>query len=103
MSPVCHRPVQLADICRGFRASIQTSFSFYKSKIEAVNTDMTNLLPFSRQDWNPLPLGVRAEGDRLHFLNTASELDGLYICKAVNQLGVGTGSLYRKTTRHTEL
>ncbi|KAF7709208.1 hypothetical protein HF521_016058 [Silurus meridionalis] len=47
-----------------------------------------------RQDWSELPEGVKAEGDRLHFLKETADLNGVYICKVANQYGEAAGSLY---------
>ncbi|KAL6484368.1 hypothetical protein MHYP_G00064130 [Metynnis hypsauchen] len=54
-----------------------------------------------RQGWDALPEGVKAEGDRLHFLKSTPDLNGLYICTAENELGVAAGSVYRHY-RHTD-
>lgn len=63
-------------------------------------------MPFSvfltRQGWSGLPEGVKAEGDRLHFLKTTADLNGLYICEVVNQNGAAAGSLYHQKEAHSE-
>ncbi|KAL7865329.1 hypothetical protein SRHO_G00105760 [Serrasalmus rhombeus] len=56
-----------------------------------------------RQGWDALPEGVKAEGDRLHFLKSTPDLNGLYICIAENELGTAAGSLYRYNRRTDEL
>ncbi|KAF4086828.1 hypothetical protein AMELA_G00088880 [Ameiurus melas] len=57
-----------------------------------------------RQDWSGLPEGVKAEGDRLHFLKLSPELDGIYICEAVNKNGAAAGSVFRwQKQNHSEL
>ncbi|KAI4888360.1 hypothetical protein NFI96_011253 [Prochilodus magdalenae] len=57
-----------------------------------------------RQGWNGLPEGVKADGDRLHFLKSTSDLNGVYICEVENLTKVGAGSLYRhkQPDGHTE-
>ncbi|XP_057192095.1 nectin-3-like protein isoform X2 [Triplophysa rosa] len=47
---------------------------------------------------------IKTEGNRLYFLKPTSDLNGLYICEASNEYGIGTGSLYwQKGGFHSEL
>ncbi|MCJ8732853.1 hypothetical protein PDJAM_G00215990 [Pangasius djambal] len=57
-----------------------------------------------RQDWPGLPEGVKAEGDRLRFLRSGPDLNGVYICEVKNQKGTAVGSLLRhQKENHSEL
>lgn len=74
----------------------------HKHSITACLTFFFYFLP--RQDWSGLPEGVKAEGDRLHFLKLSPELDGVYICEAVNKNGAAAGSVFRQQKEiHLEL
>ncbi|KAI4888361.1 hypothetical protein NFI96_011254 [Prochilodus magdalenae] len=50
------------------------------------------------QGQTTLPEGVRAEGDRLHFLKSDASLNGLYFCEVANQEGVARASLFKYNT-----
>ncbi|KAL6484374.1 hypothetical protein MHYP_G00064190 [Metynnis hypsauchen] len=56
-----------------------------------------------RHDWKALPEGVKAEGNRLHFLILTSELNGLYFCQAEHNQGVTRASLYKYTKKDSFL
>ncbi|XP_060786410.1 nectin-4-like [Neoarius graeffei] len=47
-----------------------------------------------KQGWAGLPEGVKAEGDRLHFIKFTTDLNGVYICEVTNEKGSAAASLY---------
>ncbi|KAF5899304.1 nectin-3-like protein, partial [Clarias magur] len=49
-----------------------------------------------RQNSSSLPEGIKAEGNRLHFLQATSHLNGLYGCVVTNDKGTFVASLYRE-------
>ncbi|MCI4378729.1 hypothetical protein PGIGA_G00219200 [Pangasianodon gigas] len=49
-----------------------------------------------RQDRPSLPEGIKAEGNRLHFMQSTSDLNGLYICSITNEYGTFVASFYRE-------
>ncbi|XP_031438626.1 cell adhesion molecule 4-like isoform X2 [Clupea harengus] len=48
-----------------------------------------------RYQGQALPDGVRPEGDRLHFLELNSDLNGEYSCEVTNPYGTAVYSIYR--------
>lgn len=49
-----------------------------------------------RQDLLSLPEGTKAEGNRLHFMTSTSDLNGMYVCIITNKYGTFAAQLYRK-------
>ncbi|XP_076858519.1 uncharacterized protein LOC143512286 [Brachyhypopomus gauderio] len=50
---------------------------------------------WQREGWLTLPDGVQADGNRLQFLKSTSDLNGLYICTATTHNSINYASFYR--------
>ncbi|TTS97989.1 hypothetical protein Baya_16285 [Bagarius yarrelli] len=50
-----------------------------------------------KNDSRSLPEGTQAEGNRLYFMHSSSDLDGLYGCIAISEKGTASAFYQRKT------
>ncbi|KAK2849760.1 hypothetical protein Q7C36_008543 [Tachysurus vachellii] len=49
-----------------------------------------------RKDWPSLPEEIKVEGNKLHFMHTSSNLNGMYSCVVINKKGTFVAYFYRE-------